>query len=264
MQLFFERIRRQSVAALVFAAAGLALLLPAVAIAEPARYGSPDKPPFNERYPSGSIHSVDYADEVLAEADKERTIIEDQYIDEQRGCYKKFFVSSCLEDAKERNRVAVKQVRDVEVEANAYKRQAKADDRDKALAEQRAKDEQDVARRAKEQQERDAAAVRKIRESTVKEQQVKDRERQTEGQADLRVKSHEAQLRKTEAEEAAKAPQRSANERAYKEKVKEAEAHRKDVEEKKAEKARERAAKQQQAPAAAGQTPATPETAQPK
>lgn len=255
MQLFLQKTRRSATAVLAFVA-GLALL-PSIAAAEPAPYGTSGKPPFNERYPAGSIRSTDEADDILADADKERLVIEDQYIAEQRGCYKKFFVSACLDGAKERNRVAGKQVRDVEVEANAYKRQAKADDRDKSLAEQRAKDEQDVARRAAEQKDRDAAAVRKVQESAAKQQQVKAREQQTEGQSDARVKAHEAQMRQNQAAEAAKAPQRAVNEKAFQEKAKAAEVHRKEVEANKVEKVRERAAKQPQAPAA-------PDTTQPK
>ncbi|ASU41334.1 hypothetical protein hmeg3_08800 [Herbaspirillum sp. meg3] len=262
MQLFFEYSSRR----VVTCALGLLALLPlSISTAQAAEqaYGTPGQPTFDQRYPSGSIQSTDAADEILLEADKERQVINDQYIDEQRACYKKFFVSSCLEAAKERNRVAVRQVRDVEVEANAYKRQAKADDRDKSLAEQHAKDEQDAARRAQDQKEKAAASARKIQESAAKQKQVAERETQAEGQADVRVKAHEAQVRKTQAEEAAKAPQRAANEQAYKEKVKQAEVHRKEVEAKKAEKERERAAKQQTpaaAPAATPLLPASPAT----
>jgi hypothetical protein len=246
MQSFLQKTCRAPAAMLMLAVAGLTL--PPVAVAEPAPYGTPGKPAFNERYPAGSIRSTEEADEILAEADKERLVIEDQYIAEQRDCYKKFFVASCLDGAKERNRVAGKQVRDVEVEANAYKRQAKADDRDKSLAEQRVKDEQDSARRAADQKERDAAAARKVQESAAKQQQVKEREQQSAGKEDARVKAHEAQLQQKQAADAAKAPQREANEKAYQEKVKAAEVHRKEVEANKAQKDRERAAKQQQAP----------------
>lgn len=250
MQSFFEYSSRRLLA---WAIAVLVLLPFAASTATAANlvYGTPGKPTFDQRYPSGSIRSTDAADEILADADKERQVINDQYIDDQRACYHRFFVASCLEDAKKRNRVAVKQVRDVEVEVNAYKRQAKADDRDKALSEQYAKDEQDTARRAQEQKEKAAALVRKMEKSTAKQKQVAERELKTEGQEDLRVRAHEAQVRKTQAEDAAKVPQRTANEQAYKEKVKQAEAHRLEVEAKKTEKARERAAKQQAEPAVA-------------
>ncbi|EJL92187.1 hypothetical protein PMI16_01126 [Herbaspirillum sp. CF444] len=247
MHLFFEHSSRRLLACAVV----WLTLLPLTASAAEHVYGTPGQPTFDQRHPSGSIQSADAADDILIEADKERQVINDQYIDDQRACYRKFFVASCLEDAKERNRVAVRQVRDVEVEANAYKRQAKADERDKSLAEQHAKDEQEALRRAQDQKEKAAASERKIQESMAKQKQVTERETQTAGQADLRVKAHEAQVRQKQAEEAAKAPQRAANEQAYKEKVKQAEAHRKEVEAKKAEKERERAAKQRQAPAAA-------------
>lgn len=257
MQSFLHKTCRALAAMPMLAVAGLTLTLPLLAAAEPAPYGTPGKPAFNERYPSGSIRSTDEADEILAEADKERLVIEDQYIAEQRDCYKKFFVAVCLDGAKERNRVAGKQIRDVEVEANAYKRQAKADERDKSLAEQRVKDEQDSARRAADQKQRDAAAARKVQESAAKQQQVKEREQQSAGKEDARVKAHEAQLQQKQAADAAKAPQREANEKAYQEKAKAAEVHRKEVEANKAQKERERAAKQLQAPAS-GPTVADP------
>lgn len=247
MQSFFQNTSGRLLSVASCAALWLALL-PLTAAAAGQVYGTPGKPSFDQRYPAGSIKTTAAADDILIEAGAERQVIGDQYIDDQRACYQKFFVSSCLEEAKERNRVAVKQVRDVEVEANAYKRQDKADERDKSLAEQHAKDEQDAARRAQDQKDKEAASARKIKDSAAKQQQVADRERQSAGQQDARVKAHEAQVRKTQAEEAAKAPQRAANEQAYKEKVKQAEAHRLDVEAKKAEKARERAAKQQAAP----------------
>lgn len=255
MQLFFEHSSRRLLACAIAVLTWLPFSA-STATAANLVYGTPGKPTFDQRYPSGSISSTDAADEILAEADKERQVINDQYIDDQRACYHKFFVASCLEDAKERNRVAVKQVRDVEVEANAYKRQAKADERDKALSEQHAKDEQDAARRAQDQKDKAEASARKIEESATKQKQVAEREHKTEGQEDMRVRAHEAQVRKTQAEEAAKAPQRAANEQAYKEKVKQAEAHRLEVEAKKAEKDRERAAKQQASPAA-GSAPAS-------
>lgn len=256
MQLFSERVRGLVCVIVVFAVCGAAGA-PGLA-AELSRYGAPDTPPFNERFPSGTIDSVEHADAALAQSNLEREIIDDQYLDAQRGCYQKFFVSHCLEVAKERNRVAVKQVKEVEVEANAFKRKAKADDRDQVLADQRQKDEQDAIERAADQKAHEAAAARKLSDSVAKEQQVKEREQQTAGQEDLRVRQHAEKQRQESAAEATKAPQRAANEQAYKQKVQKAEAHRKEVEERQAQKARERAAKSQSAP------PETPAPSAPK
>lgn len=202
--------------------------------------------PFNQRYPVESVQSIETADAVLLQASKERVLLGDRYIDDQRACFKKFFVSSCLEDAKERNRISIKQVREVEVVANEFKRQSKADDRDKSLSEQRIKDEQDAIRRAKSQKDKLASSVRKTKDSAVKQQSVSEREAQAAGHADDRVRAHQAKVQSDAAAEAAKAPQRAANEQAYKEKAKAAEAHRRDVAAKKAEKQRDLAAKKRE------------------
>lgn len=241
MQLFFASQKTWRQAAAV---AGLMLASLAAATTVSAQQPAQAEPTFNQRYPAASIHSTEAADAALEAANKERAMLEDRYLDDQRACYKKFFVSSCLEAAKERNRASVKEVKEVEVVANAYKRQAKADERDKSLSEQRVKDEQDAARRAKDQQDKAAASARKVQESEAKQRSVAEREGKADGHADDRVKAHEAKLRSIQAEEAAKAPQRAANEQAYKDKVKAAEAHKKDVEARKADKERERAAKQ--------------------
>jgi len=203
--------------------------------------------PFNERYPVTSIQSPEAADVALDAANKEHAVLDYQYIDAQRACYQNFFVAYCLGNAKDKHRALSRQVREVETAANAYKRQAKADERDKSLNEQRIKDELDAARRLQDQQDKLAASARKVTEGDAKGKAVAARENLSEGHENDRVAAHEAKVRLDAADEAAKAPQRAANEQAYKEKVKAAEAHRLDVAAKKAAKDIEHAAKQQQA-----------------
>jgi hypothetical protein len=253
MQLLFALKKTSGQVALL---AGMALtcavVLPVAAqsAAQPAA-----EVPFNQRFDIDAIHSNDAADEALQAAGKQRTMLTDRYIEDQRDCYQKFFVSSCLEDAKERNRVSIKEVREVEAAANAYKRQAKADDRDHSLNEQRLKDEQDAVRRAKDQKSRTASVVRKSTDGAAKQRTVAEREAQAQGHADDRVLAHQAKRRSEQAAEAAKAPQRAANERAYKEKAVAAEAHRKDVAAKKAAKERDIAAKKSPEPAVTDKAP---------
>ena len=226
--------------------------------AQQAQQASDSIKAFTQRYPAGSIKSVELANQALTDAAQERIKQEDQYIEEQHLCYTRFFVSSCLEDAKQANRMVVKQIREIEGAANAFNRQATVDERDKALAEQRILDEQDAIRRQQDQKEQAEATARKLAESAASVKEVKERERLTAGQADLRIKQQELKLREIEASEAAKAPERAANERAYQQKVKDAEAHRLEVEAKKAEKMRERAAKAAAATPVKPTVPATP------
>lgn len=216
--------------------------------------------PFSQRYPANSINSIERADQVLDVAAKERASLDYQYIDDQRACYKHFFVAYCLENAKEHHRVLIKQIREIEAVANSYKRQSKADDRDKSLEEQRIKDDQDAARRLRDQQNKSAATARQVKDSAAKQQTVDAREDSAVGHENDRVRAHQAKLKAEAADEAAKAPQRAANEQAYKDKVKAAEAHRRDVEAKKAAKDKERAEKKQQA-AAQGSAQNATETA---
>ena len=91
------------------------------------------------RYPAKSIASVPQADKALEEVKPVRELIERLYADEQAACYERFLVSSCLVDAKDKRRKSMQAVRRVEVEAKAFLRKDKADERDRAVAERQAK-----------------------------------------------------------------------------------------------------------------------------
>ncbi len=87
------------------------------------------------RYPAKSIASVRMADIALNELKPVREQIEQLYRDEQAACYERFLVSSCLADAKDKRRKSMQAVRRIEVEAKAFLRKDKADERDRAVAE---------------------------------------------------------------------------------------------------------------------------------
>ncbi|MBP0599614.1 hypothetical protein J8I26_15980 [Herbaspirillum sp. LeCh32-8] len=202
--------------------------------------------PLNQRYPAGTIKSGDVAQKALDEAKEDREAANVRYTLDQRTCYGKFLVNSCLEAAKERKRVAEKNIKQVEVEANVYQRQANVDERDRSLAEQHAKDQEESARRLAEQKDKEAASARKVQESNAKNRDVQQRiDQNKDVPADYRVREHEAKVRQQQAEEAAKAPERAANAAAREQRIKDAEAHRLDVERKKAENERERAERKQ-------------------
>jgi len=241
MQLFFA-----SKETLGRTAALVAIMLTCLGAALPSAAQQASEVPFGQRYPAASIDSTEAADIVLDAASKEHAKLDYDYIDDQRACYSKFFVSYCLDNAKDHHRILSKQVREVEAVANVYKRQTKADERDKSLNEQRIKDEQDAGRRLQDQQSKAAATARQLQDSAVKQQTVNTRESLSVGHENDRVALHDAKIRADDAAEAAKAPQRVANEQAYKEKVKAAEVHRLDVEAKKAAKEKDIAEKKRQ------------------
>lgn len=91
------------------------------------------------RYPAKSIASVPQAGQALDDVKPVREQIERLYADEQAQCYERFLVSSCLADAKDKRRKSMQAVRRVEVEAKAFLRKDKADERDRAVAERQAR-----------------------------------------------------------------------------------------------------------------------------
>lgn len=92
-----------------------------------------------ERYPEKSIASVQQADLALGEVKPVREEIERIYADDRKACFERFLVSACLAEAKERRRLSMHAVRRVEVEAKAFLRKDKADERDRAVAERQEK-----------------------------------------------------------------------------------------------------------------------------
>lgn len=102
----------------------LASLLAACSTTQPA---APDVPP-----PAST--STAQAEQRLAAVAAERRAIETRYAEREVVCYDKFFVNNCLDEAREQQRVALLEQRAIEIEASRYLRQAKVDERDRALA----------------------------------------------------------------------------------------------------------------------------------
>jgi len=84
--------------------------------------------------PVAPTTSVAQADARLAAVLAERAAIEARYAEREVVCYGKFFVTNCLDEAKERRRLALAAQRAIEVEAEYFKRKNKVDERDKAMA----------------------------------------------------------------------------------------------------------------------------------
>ena len=102
----------------------LASLLAACSTTQPA---APEVPP-----PAST--STAQAQERLAAVAAERRAIETRYAEREVVCYDKFFVTRCLDEASEQQRVALLEQRAIEIDASRYLRQAKVDERDRALA----------------------------------------------------------------------------------------------------------------------------------
>jgi len=100
-----------------------------------------------ERYPAGTIKTVEQANQALEEVNRERALTQESFLDTKDECLQQFFVSSCLNKAKETRRQEKKIIRAVEVEANAFLRKDKADERDRGIAERQRQAEQAQGRK---------------------------------------------------------------------------------------------------------------------
>ncbi len=88
-----------------------------------------------KNYPAGTIQTVQQASAALAEVRATRKEVEDDYTQTRNDCLEKFFMAVCFERAKDRRRQALAAIRKVEIEASAYLRKEKADERDRGVAE---------------------------------------------------------------------------------------------------------------------------------
>jgi hypothetical protein len=110
------------------------ILFPSLLPAQDAG-SSPDVAPqknISERYPPGSFASEKMADTALEEVLKERAMVEARFRNQEQACQTRFFVTSCVDSAGEGRREALIPLRKVEVEANLYKRQQRAQQHDEA------------------------------------------------------------------------------------------------------------------------------------
>lgn len=198
-----------------------------------------------QRYPKDRFSSVEQADQALNEVRQERAAVEAEFADAQYACYSKFFSSPCVEHAKEQQRNALKTIRAVEVDAEAYKRRQTVIERDRALRQQAERDAAEAPERAareKENQERAAqrAADRAARVAAQppgagNPPATARPERAAPAPGRDRAAEHEAKVREQQRESEAGAAQRAQNIADYQRKQEEAKERQRRVAEKVAE-----------------------------
>jgi len=188
--------------------------------------------------------SVAQADERLAAVLAERAAIEARHAEREVVCYAKFFVTNCLEEAKERRRLALATQRAIEIEAEHFKRKNKVDERDKAIAEADAKFQAEEA----------ASAARPSAPPKTVTAAPPPRPPTVPG----RVAKRDARAAQEAAAEPANAATRAANAAAFEERKRKSEERQRVVAKRKAENAAKRAADQAEKDkaAAAQQAPA--------
>ena len=190
------------------------------------------------KYPPGSIQSEETAEQALREVDQQRAGVEQKFATGQHDCYSRFFATNCLDAAKEERRVALAQIRKVEVDANAYIRSARVVERDRKLAAKR---------------EHDAANPPTPIGETAPKQNSSSPADHDPNEGARRSAEHDAKAKAQQQQDAAKAPERAAKAEAYNKKVADAEQRQRDVAQKKAEKQKD--AENKAAKAAKSQKP---------
>jgi hypothetical protein len=188
------------------------------------------------------VTSVAQADQQLASVARERAAIEARFAERERVCYAKFFVTSCLDEAKERRRSALAAQRAIEVQAERFKRQAVVDERDRKLLEADKKYREEEARMAAEPPKppRAVEAAPPPRAPT----------------APGRIAERNAKLKAAQDKDAAEAAKRAQNVKDYERRKAESEERQRDVARKKAEREAKAAKKAEEEKAKAAGTPA--------
>lgn len=183
------------------------------------------------RYPENSIQSSEAAASALAEVKEAHANIEARHEADRRACYPKFFATACLNKATERRRVDLSKVRQIEIEANAYIRQAKVVERDRKLVEKAAKDGT-VAPSGRVPMSTVIDAEQAATNAAAKEAQRKAR---AEASA-KKLATHAEKQQRQQERDSANAQQRAENIEKYEAKVRQSEARQKEISRKKAEK----------------------------
>jgi hypothetical protein len=162
--------------------------------------------------------SVAEADRKLAQAASERAQAGAQFAESEQACYTKFLVNRCIDEAREKRRATLAQVRAVEVEAERFKRQSALEARDREIAESEKKFEADNARM--------------VAERAARPEPVEPAPKPVVAPVN-RAAERAAKVKKQEAQDQAGAPKRAANAAAFEKRKRESEQRQREIEEKK-------------------------------
>ena len=199
-----------------------------------------DASPAGPRAAAGALRgspaqSVEQANARLAQVAQERQAVHREFAANEAVCYTKFFVNYCLDQAKEKRRAALAELRAVEVDAEHFKRADSVQKRDAELAERARKDAEEQERRT----QQPLPPPRVASEAPPAPQpgpSVAQREAE-----------HAAKVKRQAVQDAADAPKRAANVIAYEKKKAESERRQAEVARKQQENAEKQAAKEEAA-----------------
>jgi colicin import membrane protein len=195
-------------------ASACSVLYPAAAVDAPL-------PPSGLRldWPSGSIVTVELATQALSDAQARRAMVEETYLRSQNTCFTQFFVTACNDRGKDLRRIALAEVRAVEVEANYINRRDRADQRDKALAERTAQEQAEAPQRMLDQQAREKAAVLKAADRAKNARSTQETEQRQVGiDRQARQRAFDLKTKQQQASDEAGQVQRATNVSAFEKK----------------------------------------------
>src|SRR5471030_1379283 len=172
-------------------------------------------------YSVPATHSVPEAEAKLAEVAAGRAVVANEYAAAEAICYNKFFTNICLDKAKEKRRAALVSLRAIEIEANHFKREDEVARRDADLADRARKDAEDEAQRL-------------ARPPDIPHTPGPPPKPASGPSVAERIAEHNTKEQRQQADDAAKAGQRSANVAAFQRKQAETVKHQADLAAKKA------------------------------
>lgn len=190
-------------------------------------------------YPAGSIVNAALAEQALRAAEEARIAIAARYRSDELPCYDRFFVTRCVDAGRERRRIALAEVRSVEVEADYIQRRERADQRDREIQERIAQEKADAPQRQKVAEKTQQEAAAKAAQRAADESQRLAQPASATPDVQARERKHAANLSKKLAADAAEQPQRAANVAAFEKRQAQSQARVKQIAEEKAKKAAE-------------------------
>lgn len=220
-----------------------------------------------QRYPADSIQSDEAANAALKDVKEAREKIGARFEAEQQLCYPKFFTTSCLNKATERQRLDLQAVKKIEVEANAYIRHARVEKRDRKLEEKAqeraAKNKVDPILMPPKPEEIPAVTPPSTAPASVPVPAATDsgtdpKRKQKAEAYEKKVSEHEKRRQEYEQKQQAGAAERAANVEKYDAKQQESVERQRKVAERKAEKEKAKADKESKATAEANRPPPIP------
>ena len=196
------------------------------------------KPQHNDALAAPS-QSVLEADARLARVALDRPRAEAAFAAAEQHCYTTFMVNNCLDKAREQRRESLSRLRAIEIEAERFLRQAKVEERDRALAKAAAQfqaEQAEQAAQAAQTAQSEMAAAPPTRAAQPALRPLAAAESAKPGVARQKAAAQAAKLNNRAAEDRAGAARRAANVQAFEQRKRNAQQRQQEIEQKKTDK----------------------------